>query len=84
MGSVTGREEYLYAEVNVWQTILPDGMQIFHYASGQTEAHRNDGSKEACSPQTLPYTDVQSHVALSRYQPICSYRHAHSYHGQPK
>ncbi len=42
--------EYLYAEVDTWHTTCSDGTQVFHFASGQAEAHRPDGSKEVRRP----------------------------------
>lgn len=41
-----GLLEYLYAEVDTWHTTCSDGTQVFHFASGQAEAHRPDGGKE--------------------------------------
>lgn len=62
-GGGTGLEEYLYAEVDTWQTICSDGTQVFHFASGQAEAHRPDGSKEARCPPTCPIpTALLAHV----------------------
>ena len=63
-----GLVEYLYAEVDTWHTTCTDGTQVFHFASGQAEAHRPDGSKEVCLMPTdraalsagLPVLDVTS------------------------
>ena len=48
--TAAGLVEYLYAEVDTWHTTCSDGTQVFHFASGQAEAHRPDGSKEVRFP----------------------------------
>jgi T-complex protein 10 C-terminus len=65
--AAAGLVEYLYAEVDTWHTTCTDGTQVFHFASGQAEAHRPDGSKEVClgsdsavSSIVLPVLDVLS------------------------
>lgn len=51
--AAAGLVEYLYAEVDTWHTTCTDGTQVFHFASGQAEAHRPDGSKEVCYHRRL-------------------------------
>ena len=43
-----GRVEYWYAEVATWHTTHPSGIEVFHFGSGQTEAHhpKPDSYKE--------------------------------------
>lgn len=36
----------LYVQVAVWQCTHPDGLNVFHYPSGQVEGHFADGRKE--------------------------------------
>ena len=41
-----GRVEYFYAEVGTWHSTHADGIEVFHFPSGQTEAHHPGGLKE--------------------------------------
>ncbi|KAK9792064.1 hypothetical protein WJX73_002496 [Symbiochloris irregularis] len=42
-----GKEEYWYADAATWHTTWqPLGTQVFHFASGQIEAHHQGGLKE--------------------------------------
>jgi hypothetical protein len=33
-------------QVSVWQCTHPDGLEVFHYPTGQVEGHFADGRKE--------------------------------------
>ena len=46
----SGCVEYFYAEVDTWHTTHPDGIEVFHFASGQAEAHHPGGLKEILFP----------------------------------
>jgi hypothetical protein len=46
--------EYWYAQVETWQTTLPDGIEVYHFASGQTEARHPSGSAEVREALTNP------------------------------
>ena len=39
-------EEYFYSEVDTWHTTAESGVEVFHFANGQTEAHHPNGAKE--------------------------------------
>ena len=41
-----GCVQYYYAEVATWHSSLADGREVYHFPSGQCEAHLPDGSKE--------------------------------------
>lgn len=43
-------EEYYYAEVDTWHTTTEWGLEVFHFAGGQVEAHRDGGVKEVLFP----------------------------------
>jgi centromere protein J len=45
-----GKVIYFFAEANTQQTTLPDGQQIFKFASGQTEHHFPDNTREIKFP----------------------------------
>ena len=40
-----GRVEYYYAEVDTWHITHADSVEVFYFASGQTEAHHPSGLK---------------------------------------
>jgi len=40
-----GRVEYYYAEVDTWHTTHAGGVEVFYFATGQTEAHHPSGLK---------------------------------------
>ena len=42
---VAGRVEYYYAEVDTWHTTHAGGVEVFYFATGQTEAHHPSGLK---------------------------------------
>ena len=47
VGAHAGKEEYWYAEAATWHTTWqPLGTQVFHFPSGQIEAHHQGGLKE--------------------------------------
>lgn len=48
-----GRVEYFYKEVDTWHTTHPEGVEVYHFPSGQTEAHGVDGRKEILFPDGL-------------------------------
>ena len=48
-----GRVEYFYKEVDTWHTTHPEGVEVYHFPSGQTEAHGADGRKEILFPDGL-------------------------------
>ena len=48
-----GRVEYFYREVDTWHTTHPGGIEVYHFPSGQTEAHGPDGYKEILFPDGL-------------------------------
>jgi centromere protein J len=48
-----GRVEYYYKEVDTWHTTHPGGAEVYHFPSGQTEAHGLDGYKEILFPDGL-------------------------------
>jgi centromere protein J len=41
-----GKLVYFFSEVDTTQTTMPDGLQIFRFASGQVEKHYQGGNKE--------------------------------------
>ena len=51
--------EYFYAEVDSWHTTHADGTEVFHFPSGQTEAHHPGGRKEILFGCTYPRLDVE-------------------------
>ena len=42
--------QYYYAEVATWHSSLADGREVYHFPSGQCEAHLPDGRKEILFP----------------------------------
>ena len=48
-----GRVEYFYKEVDTWHTTHPEGVEVYHFPSGQTEAHGAGGQKEILFPDGL-------------------------------
>ena len=40
------REEYYYAEVETWHTTWKGGTEVYHFHTGQIEAHHPGGTKE--------------------------------------
>lgn len=51
-----GRVLYYYADARTTHTTYADGLQIFHFASGQVEKHYIDGTKEIQFPdETIKY-----------------------------
>ena len=53
MCAAAGRVEYWYAQVQTWQTSLPDGIEVYHFASGQVEARHPSGVAEV-RPELIP------------------------------
>ena len=49
---MAGRVEYYYAEVDTWHTTHADSVEVFYFASGQTEAHHPSGLK--ARPRVAP------------------------------
>lgn len=45
-----GRVEYYYQEVDTWHTTHADGVEVFYFSNGQTEAHHPSGVKEIIFP----------------------------------
>jgi len=45
--------EYYYAQVDTWHTTHPDKVEVFHFSSGQMEAHHPNGLKEIVFPEGL-------------------------------
>ena len=41
-----GTVEYYYAKADTWHTTCPGGIEVYHFPSGQTEAHHPGGLKE--------------------------------------
>ena len=57
-----GRVEYWYAEVSTWHTTHRNGVEVFHFGNGQTEAHHPapDSYKEARRPSHgIPMTVLE-------------------------
>ena len=48
--AAAGRVEYFYAEADTWHTTHADGLEVFHFPSGQAEAHHPNGRKEILFP----------------------------------
>ena len=42
--------EYYYCEVDTWHTTHADGVEVFYFPNGQTEAHHPSGIKEIVFP----------------------------------
>lgn len=49
-----GRVEYYYAEVDTWHTTHADSVEVFYFASGQTEAHHPSGLKARPGSPSAP------------------------------
>lgn len=61
-----GRVEYYYAEVDTWHTTHAGGMEVFYFATGQTEAHHPSGLKVLKSrPQTAIHWAWPLHVTFA-------------------
>lgn len=60
-----GRVEYFYREVGTWHTTHSSGIEVFHFANGQTEAHHPepDSYKEVSAPRVEPQLGASA-VAL--------------------
>lgn len=41
-----GSVEYYYAKADTWHTTCHGGIEVYHFPSGQTEAHHPGGLKE--------------------------------------
>ena len=46
----TGTVEYYYAKADTWHTTCPGGIEVYHFPSGQTEAHHPGDMKEIIFP----------------------------------
>jgi hypothetical protein len=51
--------EYYYAEVDTWHTTHADGVEVFYFATGQTEAHHPDGLKARPSANPVPTSHLK-------------------------
>ncbi|WZN67272.1 putative T-complex protein [Chloropicon roscoffensis] len=47
--------EYYYAEVDTWHTTHNNGIEVFHFPSGQIEAHFPNGAKEVLFPDGVAH-----------------------------
>ena len=45
-----GMVEYFYAKADTWHTTCPEGVEVYHFPTGQTEAHHTGGLKEIIFP----------------------------------
>ena len=45
-----GTVEYYYAKADTWHTTCPGGIEVYHFPSGQTEAHHPGDLKEIIFP----------------------------------
>jgi centromere protein J len=45
-----GIVEYFYAKADTWHTTFPEGVEVYHFPTGQTEAHHKGGLKEIIFP----------------------------------
>ena len=50
-----GSVEYYYAEVDTWHTTHSNGIEVFHFPSGQIEAHFPNGTKEVLFPDGIAH-----------------------------
>jgi centromere protein J len=50
-----GSVEYYYAEVDTWHTTHGNGIEVFHFPSGQIEAHFPNGTKEVLFPDGIAH-----------------------------
>ena len=48
-----GRVEYYYCEVDTWHTTHANGIEVFYFPNGQTEAHHPSGTKEIIFPDGI-------------------------------
>ncbi len=48
--TAAGRVEYYYCEVDTWHTTHANGIEVFYFPNGQTEAHHPSGTKEIIFP----------------------------------
>ena len=48
--ATAGRVEYYYCEVDTWHTTHANGIEVFYFPNGQTEAHHPSGTKEIIFP----------------------------------
>ncbi|KAK3239881.1 hypothetical protein CYMTET_50226 [Cymbomonas tetramitiformis] len=46
----SGRVDYYYAEVDTWHTTHVTGIEVYHFAGGQCEAHHQNGDKDIAFP----------------------------------
>ncbi len=49
-GCSAGTVEYFYAKADTWHTTCPEGLEVYHFPTGQTEAHHKGGLKEIIFP----------------------------------
>ena len=50
-----GTTEYYYSEVDTWHTTYHNGIEVFHFPSGQIEAHFPNGTKEVLFPDGIAH-----------------------------
>ena len=48
-----GRVEDYYCEVDTWHTTHANGVEVFYFPNGQTEAHHPSGTKEIIFPDSV-------------------------------
>ncbi|QDZ25909.1 putative T-complex protein [Chloropicon primus] len=53
--STKGTTEYYYAEVDTWHSTHDNGIEVFHFPSGQIEAHFPNGAKEVLFPDGIAH-----------------------------
>ena len=67
-----GRVEYWYAQVQTWQTSLPGGVEVYHFASGQVEARHPSGIAEV---RTVLISRGYDIIDRSAFRLLSSHQH---------